>query len=280
MKLNPAEQESLVTLLTRIYSDICDIENEFQLLVGDSDFRPRIEYFHDAVRAFTSQNQSGGRLSVELLAYDLASLRAIISKPLAPFKPHSAILSPSTNVLKKGENQLAGMRGRPDRGVRDRLVELYQHYAVLFAALLKPFADRDYHDRTDNLNQDVEDLQSLRKEFEALATGKGDQEAIGDAILHVEDNELRQELLNFMHKQQFKKKENLDKLLQFLKITVTQKDKEIAAIDAAHMSYALAQLGIFEASRDMLKQMAKQGMNLVGKFVEASIAESRNEMRR
>ncbi len=46
MKLSPAEQESIIALLTRIYTDIRDIEEEFQLLAGGSDFRPRIEYFH------------------------------------------------------------------------------------------------------------------------------------------------------------------------------------------------------------------------------------------
>ncbi len=61
MKLSAAEQESIVQLLTRIYSDIRDIEEEFELLVGDNDFRPRIEYFHDAVRAFSAQDTNEAR---------------------------------------------------------------------------------------------------------------------------------------------------------------------------------------------------------------------------
>src|SRR5690606_15911414 len=94
MKLSPAEQDSLIQLLTRIYLDIVAVETEFKLMTGEGDFRPRIEYFHDAVRAFSSQDpahmQPGGRLSVELLAYDVSCLRFLASMPLAPFKPHSA----------------------------------------------------------------------------------------------------------------------------------------------------------------------------------------------
>ena len=46
------------------------------------------------------------------------------------------------------------------------------------------------------------------------------------------------------------------------------------------MNYALAQLGIFEGSKDLLKKMASQGMNLVGKFVENAMAESRKDIGR
>jgi len=276
MKLSPAEQESIVQLLSRIYGDICEIEEQFQLLVGDHDFRPRIEYFHDAIRAFTS-GENTIRLSVEFLAYDLASLRAIQSKPLSPFKPHSSVLSPSTGVMTVGQQQLSAQRQRPDRAVRERITELYQHYAVLFAALLKPFADRVYHERVDNLNQDVEDLQQLMAEYKKFSAGKGNTDDIGSAIVHLEDHNLRQQLLNFMHQQKHKKKENIDKLQHFLKTQIAERDKRIAVIDKAHLNYSMSQLGIFEESKDMLKKMAKSGMNLVGKFVEASIAEAKHD---
>ena len=273
MKLSAAEQESLVALLNRLYSDICAIEQQFNLLVGEGDFRPRIEYFHDAIRAFFSQDAAmEGRLSVELLAYDLSCLRYIHSKPLSGFKPHSDIMSPATAVLKMGTQNLSVSTKRPDRAVRERISELYQGYGVLFAALLKPCADRDYHDRTDHLNQDVEDIQSLIKSFQA-----GNAEDIGAAIMHLEDHELRNALVQFTHNKQHKKKDETAKLMQSLKLQVSKKDKEIKAIDNAHMNYALAQLGIFEGSKDMLKSMAKQGMNLVGKFVEASIAEAKHD---
>ena len=40
-KLSSAETESIVALLTRIYTDLHAIEEQYQLLVGGDDFRPR-----------------------------------------------------------------------------------------------------------------------------------------------------------------------------------------------------------------------------------------------
>lgn len=283
MKLSAAEQDSIISLLTRIYSEIRDIEEEFQLLVGGEDFRCRVEYFHDAIRALSSEDPQsqlpGGRLSVELLAYDLSCLRYIVSMPLAPFKPHGQAYSPKTDIITTKPN-IAVKKRRPDRQVRERLGELYQHYSVLFAALLKPMADRDYKDRIDALNQDVEDVLNLVTQLNAHMQGKGSIAKIAEAIQHLEEDELRQQLVNFIEQEQHKKKDNLKKLAEFLKAHAAKKDKEIAAIDAAHMNYALAQLGIFEGSKDMLKKMASQGMNLVGRFVEASVAQSKREMGR
>jgi len=282
MKLSSTEQEGIVALLTRIYTDIRDIEEEFQLVAGGGDFRPRIEHFHDAIRAFSSQTPRGkpsDRLSIELLAYDLGCLRYIESMPLASFKPGGQPTSPSTGMVSLDKG-LTVKRPRPDRAVRERLTELYQHYAVLFAALLKPSADVDYRDRVDELNQDVEDLHKLNSQLETLAKNKEQINQVMAAINHLEEDDLRHQLVHFMQQQKFEKKDNIKKLMQFLKEHAARKDKEIASIESAHMNYVMAQLGIFEGSKDMLKKMASQGMNLVGRFVENAVAESRKEMGR
>lgn len=277
-KMSSNEQESIVGLLTRIYTEILEIEEEYQLMAGGNDFRPRIEHFHDAVRAFSSGLQSE-RLSVELLAYDLNCLRYIMSMPLASFKSDGGSMSPKADlvVLDKG---LAVKRPRPDRTVRERITELYQSYSVLFAALLKPNADRDYHERIDNLNQDVEDLHKLNNHLDVLMDNKEQLPKVVTAIQHLEEDGLREELMKFMQAQKFTKKDNLKKLMHFLKEHAGRKDEEIASIEQAHMTYVMSQLGIFENSKDMLKKMAAQGMNLVGKFVENAIAETRREMGR
>jgi len=283
MKMSSSEQDGIIALLTRIYTDIIQIEEEFQLLAGEDDFRPRIEHFHDAIRAFSSQSpdkhHADERLAVERLAFDLSSLRYIASMPLASFKPHGQVMSPSTDVVALDQG-LTVKRKRPDRAVRERLAELYQHYAVLFAALLKPNADNDYRDRVEEMNQDVQDLHTLNNHLDALLKGKDQLKQVVSAIQHLEEDDLRHELSNFMQQQQYTKKDNVRKLMEFLKQHAQKKDKEIASIESAHLNYVMAQLGIFEGSKDMLKKLAGQGMNLVGKFVENSIAESRREMGR
>jgi hypothetical protein len=225
MKLSASEQKSIASLLTRIYQDILAIESEFGLLAGEGDFRPRIEHFHDAIRAFTSGDTDSKRLSVEWLAYDLTCLRYLTSHPLASFKPHGH-LSPSTALVATPQT-VPGPR-RPDRDTKERLGELYQTYAVLFAGLLKPFADRDWRDRVEEINENIERLHKIK------------------------DSKAR----------------------------VAARDKEIKAIDQAHMDYVLAQLGIFEAAKDMVKKMAASGMNLVGKFVESSLADAKRDLGR
>lgn len=284
MKLSPGELESIIALLTRICEDIHVIEEEYRLLAGDHDFRPRIEHFHDAVRAFSSQEavhqQPGGRLCIEFLASDLAALRQIQATPLAPLKLHGPIYSPSTAPVAVRSGDLTVRAKRPSRQVRERICELYQHYAVMFAALLKPLADRDYIDRTEELNQDVKDLHSLIAQLEQLLAGKNNVQGVVTAINHLEDEGLRHELMLFMQQEKYKKKDLLVKLIAFLKTHRGQKDQMIAGVDGAHMQYVMSQLAIFEESRDMLKKLAGQGMNLVGKFVQNAMQESKRDMGR
>ena len=109
---------------------------------------------------------------------------------------------------------------------------------------------------------------------------KNNLEALTTAIQHLEEEQLHQLMNLFMQHQKYRNKDELKKLITFLKQHAKGKDKQIAAIETAHMNYALNQLGIFENSKDLLKKMAVQGTNLVGKFVEASIAQARHEIGR
>ena len=87
------DQESIAQLLTRIYRDIFAIEEEFELLVGVDDFRPRIDYFHDAIRAFTSQDAAalrpGGRSDPQHPATAKRQFRRSVHE--SPFVPQIAL---------------------------------------------------------------------------------------------------------------------------------------------------------------------------------------------
>src|SRR5690554_2072969 len=78
----------LLNLLHRAYEPIAAIEQAMGIVVSLSDFRPRIEFFHDAVRAYASGtvplHLPGTRLSVEQLARDAQQLKAIQEAPLHP----------------------------------------------------------------------------------------------------------------------------------------------------------------------------------------------------
>lgn len=283
MKLSANDQESILSLLTRIYMDIVAIEEEYQLLVGEGDFRPRIEYFHDAIRAYTAQEEnpeeSQGRLGVELLSYDLSCLRYIQDMPLSDFKPHASVMSARTDIVTAGPG-LNVRPIRPDRKVRARLCELYQHYAVLFSALLKPYADEDYRERIEELNLDIKDIEALADQLKNFDNSREALEALIAATRHVEEEQLRHLLNMFIQYEKYKKQQETSRLLEFLKQQTAERKKRINAVETAHMQYSLNQLGIFENSRDLIKKMALQGTNIVGKFVESSIAATRREIGR
>jgi len=285
MKLSQQDQESLLAILARIYDDILVIEQEFGFLIGEGDFRPRIDYFHDAIRAFSSGDvaatEPGGRLSVELLAYDLACLRYIESMPLSPFKPHSQVGSPSTEVMSLGDGQALTTRPkRADRNTRDRICELYKNYAVLFAALLKPVADRDYHDRVEDMQQEASDLKTLADEIGKLAKGEGNINMAANLANHLDSEDMRRLLMAFLQEKRYNNRADTARLMAALKGQATGRLGDIKAVEDAHMQYAMSQLAVYENSKDLLKKMASQGLNVVGKFVEASIAATKREMGR
>ena len=169
---------------------------------------------------------------------------------------------------------------RPDRVTKERLSDLYQHYAVLFAALLKPMADRDHKDRVSDLNHEVATIKDVMSKLQAVGQGKGNVSQLSSAAAHLEEEELHHLVTTFIQQQKYKNKDDIKKLVQFLKNHAASKDKIIATLDAAHMDYALAQLSVYEESKDMLKKMAQQGMNLVGKFVQDAMAKTQREIGR
>lgn len=275
MTKHSKDQQAILSLLTQIYSEIVDIETRFKLIAGKGDMRPRIDYFHDAIRAFTSEGENSQRLTIELLSYDLRCLRYIERMPLAPFREGADSLSPSQDIITM-DADLMPMAGRPDRKIRTRISELYQHYGVMFSALLKPTADHDYNERVDTLNNDVKDIEGIIHEFE----NKADDKTIARLSNQLEEMELRIILSTFLQQKKHKNSADVKKLLGHLKNHTKHKDASIKSLEAAHMGFAVAQLGIFEESKDMLKGLAKDGMNLVGKFVEASVADTRRQMGR
>lgn len=275
MKVNSKDQESIVALLTEIYLEIVEIEEKFKLIAGGGDMRPRIDYFHDAVRAFTSGGTHHPRLRVELLAYDLQCLRYIERMPLAPFREGGENRSPSQEVMTL-DADLTTTGNRPDRKIRTRISELYQHYAVMFAALLKPAADHDFQERTETLNNDARDVQAIIQQFET----KIDVNIIAKLTQHLDEGELRVILTTFLQQKRQQNKDDVKKLTGHLKNHIKQKDIQIQSIDKAHLGFATTQLAIFEDSKDLLKKLATQGMNLVGKFVEASVADTKQQMGR
>lgn len=275
MKINSKDQEVILSLLTQLYLEIVSIEQKFKLIAGRGDMRPRIDYFHDAVRAFAGEGANHPRLSIENLAYDLKCLNYIRQMPLSPFRDGTEGSSPSQEIITT-DIALTTTGNRPDRKIRAQITELYGKYSVMFAALLKQAADYDYEEREQTIKNDTKDLYSIIHQFE----NKIDIDTITQLTHQLDETELRVIILTFLQHKKHKNKSDIEKLLKHLKNIIKQKDKNIEILEKSHHNFAMAQLSIFENSKDMLKDLALQGMNLIGKFVEASIAESKRQMGR
>lgn len=224
--------------------------------------------------------QQGGRLSVDWLAYDLSCLKYLTSMPLASFKPHGKEGATATEIIETSSGQPVPADKRPDRTTKSKLSELYQHYSVLFAGLLKPFADNDYYDRSEALEHDAHDIYHLIQQMKQYVNGKVSEPSLKEAINQIEDHTLRTELVAFLQAQKHKQRQEMVKLNQKLKQEYTKREKLITGITKAHMDFGLHQLSIFENSRDMVRLMAARGLNIVGKFVESATAQARRDLGR
>lgn len=264
MTINNRSHHAMLDLLNQSYQQIVAREQFLNIVVNGQDFRPRIEWFHDAVRAFTSgtvpESAARTRLSIESLALDMERLRAIVPNPLHP-KVTMRKQSATQAVVLSGD-----LHDTSEATLRRELAEFYQNYTVFFVALLAETADRNFQARTDEANQQVESLADVEY---ALRQAQGavslDATLRDHGIDAATQAAVKQTLKD-------KKKPTLNEMLASLKIVQNLIDKSIANMDSAHFSYAASQLAMYEQSKDVVKKLAEKGLNLAGKFVQDSLA--------
>ncbi len=273
-----SEAQSLISLMDRQYREIRRIEAEHSILGREGDFRPRIEYYHDAVRALTSESDNhlskDSRLSVERLAYDIAMLRHICAKPQSAgrgqghFSPGAELAAPDA---------AAGGSGM-SKDDRNLLAQTYKDYTVLFAAIFAEKADKNATSRIEEANSAIEDCHTLQELLDELARGDIQVAEVVAMAQHVEHDGLRN-AINQLLQQKGLQKAVLQQASGRLKETARGLDKEIKELDKAALNYAGNQLLAYEESKDTVKRMAGEGLNLAGKFVENAMARAGNQHR-
>ncbi|HEU5046622.1 MAG TPA: hypothetical protein VFT64_02140 [Rickettsiales bacterium] len=268
MKADKAAKQALINILNGIYSEIHTIESNLGIRASENDYRPRIEYFHDAVRVLTSGVSLDKRLSVEFLAYDISMLRHIQANPV-PRKNDKMNLSPGTAVVKSG---YADDYAATPAQARGRLSELYKNYAVLFAALFAEQADRDYQSKVNEGNYEVETIAELEHAAKQAAKKQG---AEVDLATFVEQNmgdpDLMKKMLAALGNK--KKKMLASDLVKHTAHMIKEADNKIKEADKAHFTYVTSQLAVYENAKDVVKKMAVSGMNIVGQFVENAMSD-------
>ena len=272
MAFDPAEQAAIIELMHGKYQSICAIESEWSIRLHEGDMRPRIEHFHDAVRALTSGSASlyekNSRLAVEQLAYDLARLRDIPQRPVGSIN-RTTDKSLATALVKQGEAG-ASYAKLPPASVRADIVTLYRDYTVFFAALFAEVADRNYQSRMDAIDTTVADIGLIEQLIGQLIAGTVSAEQALHEMMHVEHDALRERLQAALANKKLSAREK-QQALTMLKTIEQGMAKEKHAIEQAHTRYATGQLAVYEDAKDTVKRLASSGLNLAGKFVESAI---------
>lgn len=269
MAFDGAEQAAIIELMHGKYNQLLAIEGEWSIRLHEGDWRPRIEHFHDAVRALTSGEADiyarNSRLSVENLTYDLGQLRQIQEKPVGLIN-RATEKSASTAVVKQGEAG-AGFVKMPPAAVRQQLLSLYRDYMVFFAALFAPVADRNFQSRVDTIDSAVTDLDQVEHVMTQLAAGKiSTAEAMAE-MMHVERDDLRERIQAMLTKKNLTAREKQEALAMIAQIEKGL-NNEKKKLEQSHLQYVTGQLAVYEDSKETIKRLGQQGLNLAGKFVE------------
>lgn len=260
-------KDALIPLLGEIYERIHQAESKIGLWAGENDHRPRIERFHDAVRAYTSGMSpyaSGSRLAIEQLAWDISMLRSIQTNPLMPM-PRSQRQSASTDVAVRRPNAV-GEPGNPKasaRAFKAQLTDDYRNYGVMFVALLAEVADINHNSRMEDKDAVVEELANLR----ASITGKA-VNLHKLAAQKIYDPELLAEVQSLLPKETIGTGEALAILNNLMRKT----DSDQSKLDKAHITWLSGQLAMYEQGKEVVQHLLRNGMNLAGRFLEDTMA--------
>lgn len=269
MAIGSAEQGAIIELMSGKYQQLAAIEGEWGIRLSEGDMRPRIEHFHDAVRALTSGSDDiyarNSRLSVENLAYDLALLRAIPDRPTG-YINRTTEKSFST-ALVRADQVGAGVPKMPPQGVRAEITQLYRDYTVFFAALFAEVADRNFKSRVDAVDAAVADIGLIEQILEQLASGKMTSNQAMSEMNHVERDDLRERIQQMLARKSLSAKEKQEARAMLSQIEQGL-NKEKKQVEQSHLNYATGQLAVYEDAKDTVKRLAAQGLNLAGKFLD------------
>ncbi len=275
MAFDGAEQAAIVELMHGKYGQILAIEAEWGIRLHEGDMRPRIEHFHDAVRALTSGSADmyakNSRLSVENLAYDIGQLRLIQGKPSGLINKATE-KSAGSALVKKADAGAAAPK-MPPASVRGQITTLYRDYTVFFAALFAQAADLNYQSRSETMDATMSDLGVVERVVKALVAGTMTNTKAAEELAHVEHDDLRERLQAQLSKKTLSPAEKLQ-----IQGMMGQIEKGLRAeqksLDQSHMHFATGQLAVYEEAKETIKRLQQQGLNLAGKFVENAMSQS------
>lgn len=266
MVMGSSSKDAVIPLLAEYYQRIAAIETDVGLWVSGSDYRPRIDRFQDAVRAYTkgeSPHLINGRLSIEQLAWDIDMLRRIQAKPLIAM-PGSHRQSPSTDLMVKNPNAVndPGNLRMQAKQFRIELSDLYKNYAVMFTALLAETADMNFASRMEDKDLQVEALAELRA---TLTTKNVNLQQ--SAAAQIYDPDIREQINALLPKgtlDHAKANASINGAMNYI-------DQQQQQMNKAHIGWLSGQNQMYQQGKEVVQKLMNHGMNLAGKFLQEAM---------
>lgn len=271
------EQQQLLDQLRSEYQHIYALEEELNLRVGQKDSRIRIDYFYDAPRALTGDSLPLDyrrlRLSLDWLAYDATAIRYLEHNPLAQLKPSDQHFAASTELIVVDPN-VPDKANKPNRAQKNALKHHYLRFGVLFVALFKPFADRDYRDKQEEMEEQLSMLAQVENMLEQLATGAISVEQVTALLPMIDDPKLKAKLEALLADERYHDPQAMKEAMSLSAGAVDGKEVGLKQNEKTHMEFLTAQLAMYEQSKDFVKQLAGQGLNIVGQHMDQAMSQS------
>ncbi len=271
---------ALLPILNAKYQQIAEIEEQWGIRFKEGDMRARIEYFHDAVRALSQGEDPYGkysRLSVEHLAYDLSQLRQAQAKPAGIINKGTVLSAGS--ALVRPEEAGASTAKKPDRQARAELSTLYKDYTVMFAAIFAEVADMNFKAREEEMESAIADIGLVEQVLQKVMNGQMSKQQAEHTLDEIEMDELREKMIVALRAKKSISTHEHAELAAQLKGIEEKMKAEMIAVDQSHMHYVTAQLAVYEQSKETVKRLAAQGMNIAGKFVDQALAKAAGQGR-
>ncbi len=264
--------QGFLTLLHRAYAEIGAIEARYQIFGHEGDFRPRIEYYHDAVRALGSETDDGlgkeSRLAIERLAYDVEMLRIITERPLAAGRGDQHFSVGDALITEADLHDEL----RPDRRTKGRLSELYREYTVYFIALMAEVADNNVQARKEENAVLIADCKQLEALLNQLGNNEIDLASVVRVASTIEHDGLRRKVLALLNRGK-PHRDELTSASASVRDARTYFQADQQALDAGGMRFSSSQLMVYETSRDLIRSLNDQGLNAAGKFMKQSLGD-------
>lgn len=275
-KLNK-EQQQLLDIMRASYHEIYVIEEALNMRVGQKDSRVRVDYFFDAPRALTDETLPlefrRQRLSVEWLAYDATAIRYLEHRPTAALQPNDLHYAASTQLIVMDSAVPTKAREASSEDKR-QLKHHYLRFGVMFVALFKPFADRDHRDKQEEMEEQLSVLAELEKNVEALALGQKSKRDVLQLLKMVEDPKLKAKLELLLADSRYKHPDAMREAMSVAGDGMYQQDMALQTMEKAHMEFLSAQLGLYDQGKQIVKQLAGQGLNVAGEHLDQALAQS------